>query len=585
MNIFPEKPFLPPIHFRKTPSSWSGTLFHLLGQGMGDTVNGLRIVDVLKSCYPRCRHVVYCDNRWTDFLNELSDLEIRHYPQARDPRHPDKGVVGPSDWALNDIRRSVPTDALLGYWPYLLADQMARGESTQESIVRALGLDEVIEEFRPLVVTGEKDRTLAQRVLERNGLEDGKYIVMAPHTWPDKAWGNDNFSWLGRKLFEECGTRIIVLGLSELGPLDIDGVLNLFDLPLGAVAELIKHARIFIGLDSGLSHVAASFDLPIIVLYAQGKIPAFEIRVHSPSAWLFLEAFPGQPIVKEQVYHLADHMMKGQEPSLRQIPACPACGRPLRYVVEATEALLNLRCVCGTQTMEKITGIDLMNGKNAPSAIPESEAPFISRTEGSSLPGRIRFPTVIKSVKPMEELLPGMASAGRNGGPSFHVVLPVRNPYRPVLAREVSSPEGRGGILLSLDGVLFLFRSMGYFPVKMERVREDPPLSGGSGENNLLEIVFAYGSDHLEKLEVPWGGRKLTVSDAREYFSWFSWQSWATPLRWDGLAKRAMLTGSDKDAVLLALRIIRLDPSFKSLKYLLKSILHDGILRFLNGQE
>lgn len=585
MNILPEKPFLPSIHFRKTPASWRGTLFHLLGQGMGDTVNGLRIVDVLKSCYPRCGHVVYCDNRWTDFVNGLSGIEIRHYPLARDPRHPEKGVVGPSDWALNDIRRSVPTDALLGYWPHLLADQMARGESTQESIVRALGLEEVINDFRPLVLTGEKDRTHAQRVLERYGLEDGKYVVMAPHTWPDKEWGHENFTWLGRKLFEEYGTRIVVLGLSELGPLDFDGVLNLFDLPLGSVAELIARARLFVGLDSGLSHVAASFDIPIIVLYAQGKIPAFEIRVHSPLAWLFLEPFPGQPIVKEQVYHLAAYILKQPDLLSFQMPACPACGRPLRYVVEKTDSQLNLRCVCGTQTLENLSGIDLINEKKPPLKIFESEAPLFSRPEGAHLSGRIRFPTVIKEKKQMEELISGEASPDREGDPFLHVVLPVRNPYRPLLSREVSSPEGRGGILLSLDGVLFLFRSMGYFPAKMRAVREEPLPSSGSGENNLLEIVFASGSDHLEKLEVPWGGKKLVVSDAREYFSWFSWQSWATPLRWDGLPKRAMMTGPDGGAVTLALRIFRLDPSFKSLKYLLKSFLHDWTMRFLKERE
>lgn len=581
MKILPEKPFLSSVHFRKTPASWSGTLFHLLGQGMGDTVNGLRIVDVLKSLYPRCRHVVYCDNRWTDFVNSLSGIEIRHYPLARDPRHPDKGVVGPSDWALNDIRRSVPADALLGYWPHLLADQMARGESTQESIVRALGLDEVIGEFRPLVLTGEKDRTLVQKILERNGLEDGKYVVMAPHTWPDKAWGHDNFAWLGRKLFKEWGTRIVVLGLPELGSLDFDGVLNLFDLPLGAVAELIAHARLFVGLDSGLSHVAASFDVPMIVLYAQGKIPAFEIRVHSPLAWLFLEPIPGQPIAKQQVYHLSAHILKGQAPSFQEIPACPACGRPLRYVVEATDSLLNLRCVCGTQTLENITGIDPVKEKKAPSEIIENEPPLFSKPEGARLPVRIRFPTVIKAVDQIKEFLPEEASPDREGNPFLHVTLPVCNPYRPILSREALSPGGRGGVLLSLDGVLFLFRSMGYFPVKMRKVREEPPPISESGENHLLEIVFASGSDHSGKLEVPWGGRKLTVSDAGEYFSWFSWQSWATPLRWDGLAKRAMMTGADGDAVILALRIFRLAPSFKSLKYLLKSFLHDWALRFL----
>lgn len=551
---------------------------------MGDTVNGLRIVNVLKTLYPRCRHVVYCDNRWTDFVNGLSGIEIRHYPLARDPRHPDKGVVGPSDWALIDIRRSVPTDALLGYWPHLLADQMARGESTQESIVRALGLDEVIGEFRPLVVTGEKDRALAQKILERNGLEDGRYVVMAPHTWPDKAWGHDNFAWLGRKLFEECGNQIVVLGLPELGPLHFDGGLNLFDLPLGVVAELIRHARLFVGLDSGLSHVAASFDIPIIVLYAQGKIPAFEIRVHSPLAWLFLEHLPGQSIEKEQVYHLSAHILARQEPSFREIPVCPACGRPLRYVVEVTDSLLNLRCVCGTQTLENITGIDLMKEKKSPSGIFEREAPLFSKPEGAGLPGRIRFPTVIKGVDQIKELLPGEASPHKEKDPFLHVVLPVRNPYRPLLAREALSPEGRGGVLLSLDGVLFLLRSMGYFPAKMRGVRGEPPPTWGSGENHLLEIVFVSGSDHLGNLEVPWGGRKLIVSDAREYFSWFSWQSWATSLRWDGLAKRAMMTGADGDAVILALRIFQLAPSFKSLKYLLKSFLHDWTLRFIKEQ-
>jgi predicted lipopolysaccharide heptosyltransferase III len=94
--------------------------------------------------------------------------------------------------------------------------------------------------------------------------------------WRPRAWRSERFAKVAEWVRERCGARVVVLGSAE--ERDIEGALRaacsgmgitwLFGaLTLPEVAALFDEARLLIGNDSGLAHVAAARGLPSIVLF------------------------------------------------------------------------------------------------------------------------------------------------------------------------------------------------------------------------------------------------------------------------------------------------------------------------------
>ncbi|MHB1926964.1 MAG: glycosyltransferase family 9 protein [Leptospirillum sp.] len=543
-------------------TDFSGTFFHLFGQGLGDTVNALRVQAAVQSLFPASRSVIYCDERWSEFLRRVPNCSLRFYPRAHDPRYPKGGVVGPEEAALKEIRNKPVSEAYLAYHSSPLPDQLARGESTQESIVRMLGLSRSIPEFRPLVPMKEEDWSETERILRKHGLDAGRYFLMAPHTWPSKDWGKKNFEALGEALYRTHGIPVLIAGLPELGALEFTGAFNLFGLPLPIVAGLIARSALFIGLDSGLSHLAAAFDLPLVILYSKGKIPAFEIRTHSPYASLVLETDADTPISVETVrrlvaFRLAEPLMKS--------PDCPACGRQMVYVIEASEEILNRRCVCGTQRLERV---DLKNTHEHTDSSSESAG---EGTDNPQSGQQWRTPST------SEELLRLRSWLNRNGPASFTVSLDIRNPYRPVLEREFpgrTEKEERPCFHWSLDGLFLFCRAKGYVPARMQNVP--------SPSTTRLDILFSKEVPEEAPLDVPWGGKVLRIPGADCYCSCFSWQSWATPIRWVALSKRVFVHEGARKAARIASIVFFMDPGVKTLKYAVRYTLRSLIEKTTN---
>ena len=68
--------------------------------------------------------------------------------------------------------------------------------------------------------------------------------------------------------------------------LSIPDVVRFEELSIALSGAIISKSAWFVGLDSGLSHVASSFNIPVIVLYPylDQDIMPFEVRVHTPSS-------------------------------------------------------------------------------------------------------------------------------------------------------------------------------------------------------------------------------------------------------------------------------------------------------------
>jgi ADP-heptose:LPS heptosyltransferase len=114
------------------------------------------------------------------------------------------------------------------------------------------------------------------------------YIVMAPMSSEmERSWGMDRYKQL-TELFKE---RIIFLGTKEEfnsleyikdGKENITNLAGILNLP--QVLAIIRNCRLFIGNDSGLTHLAHIFKKPLIAIIGGGKYEMFFPYKERPDA-------------------------------------------------------------------------------------------------------------------------------------------------------------------------------------------------------------------------------------------------------------------------------------------------------------
>lgn len=532
---------IPLLDFRETPKDFSGDLYFVLGQGLGDTVNGLRIVKIVQENFRNAHSIVFADKRWENILSAIPGISIRWYPEALDPRHPSRGVIGPYQMAEDEMRSILKKGARQILWAFghfTLPDQFSRGETTLESIARSIGLNlspKIKRAYVPLAPSDGSDVHL----LKDLGIEGVRYITICPHTWPARIWGYDRFTELGI-LISELGYKIVVIGLPELGELPIPGVINTFGLPLLDVAKIIRSSRLFIGHDSGITHLAAAFDIPVIGIYTNAIFPTPEVRALSPYASLVVEPTPPEThrISVETLFNLSKGLL-GREIPLPN-PVCPACLSSLDYVVEADEEVVNRMCVCGVQLKEPAI-VPILDSREIRMMVPCNARDGMGKSdEGSWI------------LHPIDgEHLPD------------EITMIVRNPFRPIRFGEYPDWKEREAIF-SEDGLLALYSRKGLHTLETRFL-----IKSDSGE--LWKFRFS-SEESKGEMEFPWGGTRIRTTFPL-YQAFFKWQTWGTPQRWRGIAKSALGSGQAKAALDISRVVYRFDRSFKNLKNLIRSLL------------
>lgn len=532
---------IPLLDFERTPRDFSGDVYFVLGQGLGDTVNGLRIVKIVRENFRNAHSIVFADKRWENILSAIPGISIRWYPEALDPRHPSRGVIGPYQLAENEMRsilKKGERQILWAFGHFILPDQFARGETTLESIARSIGLDLTPEIKRAYVPLDPPDGSDA-RLLKDFGLEGVPYIAICPHTWPARIWGYDRFTELGIHI-SALGYKIVVIGLPELGELPVPGVINTFGLPLLDVAKIIRSSRLFIGHDSGITHMAAAFDIPVIGIYTNAIFPTPEVRALSPYASLVVEPYPPEThrISVETLFNLSKELLGRKIPLPN--PVCPACLASLDYVVEADEEFVNRMCVCGVQLKETAI-VPIIDSREIRMMVPCNARDGVGNSdEGSWV------------LYPIDgEHLPD------------EITMIVRNPFRPIRFREYPDWKEREAIF-SEDGLLALYSRNGLHTLETRFLMK-------SDHGELWRFRFS-NEEPKGELEFPWGGILIRTSFSL-YKAFFRWQTWSTPLRWRGLAKAALESGQAAAALEISRVVYRFDRSFKNLKNLIRSLL------------
>ncbi|MFC1821287.1 lipopolysaccharide heptosyltransferase II [Thermodesulfobacteriota bacterium] len=144
------------------------------------------------------------------------------------------------------------------------------------NILRAMGWKAPSRD--PSLAIAETDRVAVRRLLSSHGIESGNYLLgLSPGAifGPAKRWPPERFALIGDRAVERWGAKVIIFGSRKEEEVCMavsrsmqNPALNLCGMTsLGEAMALIKSCDLFVTNDSGLMHVAAAFNIPMIAIF------------------------------------------------------------------------------------------------------------------------------------------------------------------------------------------------------------------------------------------------------------------------------------------------------------------------------
>ena len=540
-----------PRHFRLSvpdlPESYDGRLYFLIGPGLGDTVNGFRIFHEVLNRYQRARPIVYLDPRWKSLypvIPELSFSEVRYYSEAPSAESSAQSIrpfhrtyLGIIDQMVTECGQQQAFIAMAGY---KLTDRLSRKETSIAMQARAIGLPLPVERQRPYCPLSDQDWKQAQCFLDANGLREREYIVIAPFTWLDKMWSEEAWLSLIDSIHQTFTLQVLVMGVDGVQNFDRPFVKHAINLSLGTVTALIANARCYIGLDSGLTHVAACSNVPIVTLNPQGKYPPFCVEPHSPFRWTLLSPrlYGREQIPAASVEDIVALSLQNPLP-----PSCPLCGQSPYVLGIVGEAIMFL-CRCG------LIYRSLQDG---------SPPPVQTELVGDTWD----LPLTISGLNTISRRLTGLLDEGR---PCHDGALELRfehwDPIETNPKEFVGSP-GRRELWWTWDAVFRFVDSCNWQIVKSAL---DPGREGvGPRCSVSLKVLPASSSRADPSLSFPWGRRTLCLPRSF-YARWLSWGTFRNSEELEGLGLAVAGEDNVKAARSLSLLAFKLHPSWKAFR-------------------
>jgi ADP-heptose:LPS heptosyltransferase len=193
---------------------------------------------------------------------------------------------------IADRITSLDPIGLIGHWyRFLLAGFYGfgygvdtPGKVSQEPIVTEYlrKFDLPLSDEHPHLAAGPEAREKAGMLLARKNLDASSLVLIHPGpSWPIKEWPRQNWELLVAELRQRGFTNIAQLGVGRymtFGKVAVElipGAVSLVDeLSLEECVATIARAKLFIGIDSGLLHIAAATRTPIVGLWGS-TLPQF----------------------------------------------------------------------------------------------------------------------------------------------------------------------------------------------------------------------------------------------------------------------------------------------------------------------
>lgn len=532
--------------------SFSGRLYFILGPGMGDTLNDLRILHKVLAHYPDATPVVYADPRWKEVyacIPELHRCQLQYHMAAPSSITQQHETITPYHRTFKGLVREILVECrqgagLVALGGFKLPDQLARKESTLMMKARAIGLGLKESECRPYFPLPENALSSAQQFLKAQGLTPGHYFVVAPYTWPDKMWEQRSWEILIDSLYKATGIPTLVIGVNGYPKINGTVVREALELPLSQAAALIAQARCYIGLDTGPTHLAACFDVPVVALNPQGKFPPFLVEPHTPFKWIHLTPgiYGSKSIPVTSVFEIVCKALEYPMP-LR----CPVCAAQ-PYVLGAQNGILLYLCRCGL--------VFRTRGEKAEKEREEVQIPF-NQHSGTS----IALPTTLDELANFSFRLNQMKE--RLETVTFLLEHWDRLEMDPLtLLNNSTSRE----VWWNWDSAYLFLSKLGL------RILENQlrPIKAMSDAAFSVEIraVPSESREIAGKLQIPWG-RKTVVVNRSTYERWLTWGAFRNQGELEGLGWHLVNEGEREQGRFILKMVFRIRPRWRALRRLM----------------
>lgn len=174
--------------------------------------------------------------------------------------------------------RDVPWSGLVGRERWRIRREIGRSRRhAVERYLDVLRIHEIdVRRAKPEIELRGEEIESADRFLAERGADEGeRFIGIHPGGgWPYKLWGTDRFSELAERLSERLGLRVLLFA----GPGEEDLVesiekkvrgkaIGCVGLPLRTVAALMRRCSVYVGNDTGTTHLAAAVGVPTVALF------------------------------------------------------------------------------------------------------------------------------------------------------------------------------------------------------------------------------------------------------------------------------------------------------------------------------
>jgi heptosyltransferase II len=168
----------------------------------------------------------------------------------------------------------------------------------------------------------QNDETIANEFLKENGISENDFVVMVAHTTAGarflRNWPIERFEQLVSRITKNFCCKVIVTGTKDDSMLNVDSVVHALGFPLRPTACLIKRSNVFIGMDSGLTHIAGCFKCGIVSIHS--GYPIYETGCLSDSVTFVYKGPFKKPeiITVDEVYKaVSDRISKALEGKLK----------------------------------------------------------------------------------------------------------------------------------------------------------------------------------------------------------------------------------------------------------------------------
>ncbi len=191
------------------------------------------------------------------------------------------------------------------------------------NLVKFIGCD--VENTLPKISLFDEDEEMAGKFLAKNGLRKGERLI-GIHTGCGekqtfKRWNKERFAKVADTLIKKFHVKIVLTGgvqetdlVQEIIGLMKEQAINASGkLTIRQTAAVIKQCQLFISNDSGLAHVAAAVDTPLIVLF--GNTEAWRIAPRGKSVHIIQKQIeqkginPLYLILEEDVLQIAEKIL------------------------------------------------------------------------------------------------------------------------------------------------------------------------------------------------------------------------------------------------------------------------------------